>query len=79
MILHEGDQRRHDECDSVEDHRRQLVAERLAAARGHDDDGVFAREDRLNYFMLAFAEVVEAKVLAQRSDCVCERVHERVL
>jgi hypothetical protein len=47
-----------------------LVAQRFAAARGHDDDDVFARQDRLDHFMLAFAEVVEAEVLAQRSYCV---------
>ena len=75
LIFHERDQRRHDECDAVENHRRQLIAERLAAAGRHDDDSVFAFEDRADHFALAFAKVFEAEVLAERSNCIRERVH----
>lgn len=78
LIFHEGDQWRHDECDSVEDHRGQLITERLTAAGRHYDDRIFAFENRSNHLALAFTKVLEAKVLLERSDCIRERVHARV-
>ena len=44
LILHERNQRRHDNRQSVQQQRRQLIAERLAAARGQNGQCVPALE-----------------------------------
>src|ERR1044071_1167498 len=75
LILHERDQRRHYQRDAVENHRGQLVAQRLATAGRHHDDGIFAFQDRADYFALAFAEILAAEVFLKRSNCIRERVH----
>src|SRR5688572_14648023 len=41
LVLHQRDQWRDDQGRAAQDHRGELVAERLAAARGHNDHGVF--------------------------------------
>ncbi len=40
LVLHQGDQRRDDQRQPVQDHGRQLVAEALAAAGGHDAQAI---------------------------------------
>jgi len=39
LVFHQRNQRRHDEADARPDQRRDLVAERLAAAGRHQDEG----------------------------------------
>ena len=45
LVLHEGDQRRYDQSEAVKDQGRQLVAEGLAAAGGHQHQAVPAGQD----------------------------------
>ncbi len=42
LILHESDQRRDDDCEPVVDDRGQLIAQRLATARGQQRQDIFA-------------------------------------
>src|SRR5215213_411698 len=65
LVLHEGYERRDDERNAVEHHRGQLVAERLASARGHYDDRVEAAQDRLYDFSLSFTKVREAEIFQE--------------
>ena len=46
LVLHQRDQRRDDERQPVQRQRRQLVAEALAAAGGHDAQAILARPGR---------------------------------
>ncbi len=78
LIFHQRDEWRDYECRSIEDHRRELIAQRLAASGWHDDNSIFAFQNRSNHIALAFAKVVEAEVLSQRRDCIFKRVHARV-
>ena len=66
LVFHQSDQRRNHQRRAVAHQGGQLVAQRLAATRRHDDDRVAAREHRLDDFILALAEVCEAKMLLQR-------------
>ena len=45
LVLHQGDQRRDDQRDAAKDEGRQLVAEGLAAAGGHQRQAVAACQD----------------------------------
>ena len=65
LVLHQRDERRDHDGDAGEDHGRELVAQRFAGARGHDDHGVAPAGDRSDDLLLAFAEGVEAEVLFQ--------------
>jgi hypothetical protein len=42
LVLHQRDQRRHDDAAAGAQQRRDLVAQGLAAARGHEHQGVAA-------------------------------------
>ena len=52
LILHQRDQRRHDEGETRPDERRRLEAERLPAAGGHHHHGIPAGENRVHGFAL---------------------------
>ncbi len=66
LVLHQGDQWAHHDRGSFHHEGGQLVAEALAAARGHDHEGVAALEHALNDgFLLAF-ELLEAEELLKR-------------
>src|SRR5262249_16665421 len=58
---------RHDEGRSGEEHRGKLVAQRLAAASGHDANRVAAVENRLDDLLVARRELVEAGQLPPHS------------
>ena len=49
LVLHQGDQRRDDQRQAVEDHGRQLVAEAFSAAGGHDAEAIPPRKHRRNH------------------------------
>ena len=66
LVLHQRNQRRYDQCDAVTEQRRQLVTQRLAAAGGHQHEGVVARHQPLDDFALQRPELVQAEHLAQR-------------
>jgi hypothetical protein len=67
LVLHQRDQRRHDQRQVVAHERRQLVAQRLArAGRHHDEHVARRRPDRGPHrLLLTGAKGVEAEVLAQ--------------
>ena len=62
LVGHQGDQRGHHQRDALAEHGRQLVAERLAAARGHDAQGVAAGEHGVDDLALPGAEPRQAEV-----------------
>ena len=66
LVAHQRDEGRDDHGHALAHQRRQLVAERLAAARGHDRQHVAARGHGLDDLLLAGAESVEAPDLAQQ-------------
>jgi hypothetical protein len=66
LILHERDQRRDDDRHAFLQERRQLKAQRFAAAGRHDREHVAARERVQHDRFLAGAEAIEAEALLQR-------------
>src|SRR5205085_1553587 len=79
LIFHQRDERRNYQRNAVAHQGGQLIAERLAAACGHDDDRVAARQHRLDDFVLALAEFCEAKILLQRLARGCSLAHSGIL
>ncbi len=65
LVLHQRDQRRDDHADAVPDQRRDLVAQRLAAAGRHQHQGVAAADDVLDDLALLAAERVVPEDPAQ--------------
>jgi hypothetical protein len=65
LILHERDERAHDERRAVEDARGDLIGERLPRARRHDADAVAAAEDRVDDLLLPGTELGEAEDVGQ--------------
>ncbi len=61
LVVHQGDQRRNDHRQTVAQQRRHLVAERFAAARGHQHQGVATLRHALDYRRLIAAEGVVAE------------------
>ena len=66
LILHEGDEGRDDERVAGTHHRGQLVAERLAGARRHDDAQLLAGQDAPDDLLLPLAERRVAEMAPQR-------------
>ncbi len=66
LVLHEGDQRRDDHARAGPDEGRDLVAERFAAARRHEDDGVTTRHHMLDDRLLLAPEGVVSEDPVQR-------------
>ncbi len=56
LVLHQRDQRRDDQRQPVEDQGRELVAEALAAAGGHDAQAIASCQDGRDDFLLAVAK-----------------------
>ena len=61
LILHERYQRRYHYRGAAHDQRGQLVAQRLAAARGHEHETVSAARQMLDYLLLVALEGVVAE------------------
>ena len=66
LVLHQGDERRDHDARAGPEHRRQLVAERLASAGGHEHEGVAAGHEVRDDLLLVGAERVEAEDVAQQ-------------
>ncbi len=62
LVLHQGDQRRYDQRQPVQDHGRELVAEAFAAAGGHDAEAIASLQDGGDDFLLAVAEFGQAEL-----------------
>ena len=56
LVLHERDQGRDDHGHAISQQGRDLVAERLAAPRGHEHEGVAAFGHMLDHLRLVPAE-----------------------
>ena len=65
LILNEREQGRHDQRRARQDQRRQLVGQRLAAARRHDGQGVATRQHRLEDLGLTGAQSAHLEHLLQ--------------
>ena len=66
LVLHQRDERRDDDAGAGPDHGRQLVAERLAAAGGHEHEGVAAGDEVVDDLLLVLAVLGEAEDVAQQ-------------
>ena len=65
LVLHQRNQRRHDHAGAFAHERRHLVAQRLAAPRGHQHEGIPARHKVVDNLFLRAAKGRVAESLAQ--------------
>lgn len=66
LVLHQGEQRRHHDHQLVRaEVGHELVAQRLALARGNDEQRRLVAEDALDGLLLPLAEPAEAKVFLE--------------
>lgn len=61
LIMHQGNERRDDDPDALAAQRRYLITQRLAAAGGHQDQGVAAADHMVNDFGLLAAKGIVAE------------------
>jgi hypothetical protein len=67
LVAHQRDQGRDHQGEAIAQQGRELIAQRLAAAGGHDGEHVLAREDRLDDVGLAGAERLETEGLVKQA------------
>jgi hypothetical protein len=67
LVLHQRDQRRYHEGGAGQEGGGQLVAQRLAAAGGHDGQRIPADQHAVDDFLLAVAQAGDAKDGAQQA------------
>ena len=65
LVLHQCNQGRHHDGGAFHQERWQLVAERLAASRRHEHEGVIAVKQVADYLLLFSLETFEAEILLQ--------------
>ena len=65
LVVHQGDERRDDERDTLPGQGRHLVAKRLAGSGRHHRQRVAARHDPADHLLLDAAEVLEAERAAK--------------
>ncbi len=65
LVAHQRDQRRDHQGEAFARQRRQLIAERFAAARRHDRQHILAAQRRADDFLLAGAKAGEAEDAAE--------------
>ena len=68
LVLHQRDQRRHDNADPGAQQRRQLIAQRFAAAGRHQHDRIAAGDDMLDDLLLLTAEAGITEDAAQHGE-----------
>ena len=68
LVLHQGDEGRYDDGRAFRHQRGQLVAQRLAATRGHQYESVVAAKDAFDDFFLVSLELVETENILQQSE-----------
>ena len=66
LVLHQGDEWRYDNGRAFRHQCWQLVAQRLAAARGHQYEGVVAAKDAFDNLFLVSFELVETENILQQ-------------
>ena len=64
LVLHQRDERADDDGEARERQRGELVDDRLAAAGGHDDEGVAAGEHGAHRLPLAPTKIRMTKAVA---------------
>ena len=67
LVLHQRDERTDDDGQPGKHQRGQLVDERFAAARRHDDERVVSVEDGVDRFPLAFLEILMAEAIDENA------------
>jgi hypothetical protein len=67
LVLHQGDQRRDDDSQAGENQAGNLIAERLAAACGHNRQGVPAAQHIAHHLGLERTEIVVAEDLLEQN------------
>jgi hypothetical protein len=75
LVLHQRDQRRHDHGRARPQQRRHLVAQRLAAAGGHQDERVAAGHHVLDDLALGAAEDRVAEGFVENAEGRCVGCH----
>lgn len=65
MILNERLERGHDDSDATSEKCRQLVAQRLAPTRGHQDEAVMAKQGCIDGLELVGTELMQTKSLSE--------------
>ena len=75
LVLHQRDERRNHDRGSAQHQRRQLVAEGLASAGGHDHTGIVPRNEALDNLLLERAEGTVSPIALQRGKQVGFRGH----
>jgi hypothetical protein len=73
LILHERDERRDDDNCPVQKHRRQLVAQRLAATGGQESQGITPSQHVLDELALSWPEQGRGTARLPESVTVLER------
>ena len=68
LVLHQRDERAHDDRQPLQHQGRQLVDDRLAASRGHDDERVATAEDGANGLPLPTTKIGMPEAIAERGD-----------
>jgi hypothetical protein len=79
LVLHQRDERADDERQPGQHEGGELVDERLAAARGHDDERVRAAQHGLDRLVLPVLEVVVAEALREDAPRALARQGARAL
>jgi len=67
LVVNERQQRTDNERRPLSCESRQLVAERLSGAGGHDDESIPPRDDRLADLFLRRTELVEAESFLKKN------------
>ena len=70
LILHQRNQRRHDDRQPRRHQRRNLIADRLARARGHHAQRVPPADERGDQLLLTGAERIVSEILPEHCACV---------
>ena len=65
LVLHQSDERAHHDGTSFLHQGRQLIAQRLAASGGHDDEHMLARHQTVDHLLLFALELVKTEKLGQ--------------
>jgi hypothetical protein len=75
LVMHQRDERRHDDRDAGLEYCRQLKTQRLAAAGRHDGQHIAAREGCANNRLLSRPKRVKAETTFQRAGEIGTRHH----
>ena len=75
LVLHQGDEGRDHQAEPIETQRRQLVAQGLAAAGGHQYQGIPTGKDVVDHLFLQGKKLVVAEMRLQDAEDMAVTVH----